>query len=332
MREGELPAARLQLLAAGVEHVDRQGAEARGRGDRAALVHELDERRRGAADRRTSAPPAGGAPPGGGGTGGAPLPSIAASTSSFVTRPRGPLPLTAPRSSPWALAMRAATGVALPPFPADGARRGRRRSAVLADGSIGAAASAAGAGAGSDAAEHRAHLHGLVGLDEDLGDRPGHRRGHLGVDLVGGDLDQHVVDRDGVARLHAPLEHGALGHGVAHLGEGDVDRLGLLGRRPTVAGRGCRSVSTHLDLAQRRPHLHGLVGLGKDLRQRASGGRRHLGVDLVGGHLDQWLVRLNAIADLLQPLENGPLGDRFAHLGHRDLHGRRASCHSHSQL
>src|SRR5262249_10722771 len=40
----------------------------------------------------------------------APLPLIAASTSSLVTRPRGPLPAIALTSSPCALALRAATG------------------------------------------------------------------------------------------------------------------------------------------------------------------------------------------------------------------------------
>ena len=50
VRERQLLAGRLQLLATAVERVHRHGAEARGRGDRAALVHELHERGRGAAD------------------------------------------------------------------------------------------------------------------------------------------------------------------------------------------------------------------------------------------------------------------------------------------
>src|SRR4051794_30345099 len=57
------------------------------------------------------------APAGGAGPLGAaawPLPSSADITSALVTRPRGPEPATASRSTPWALAMRAATGVALP--------------------------------------------------------------------------------------------------------------------------------------------------------------------------------------------------------------------------
>ena len=50
VRERELLAGRLQLLATAVERVHRHRAEARGGRDRAALVHELHERRRGAAD------------------------------------------------------------------------------------------------------------------------------------------------------------------------------------------------------------------------------------------------------------------------------------------
>ena len=47
---------------------------------------------------------------------GAPFPSTAARTSSFVTRPRGPEPLIPVTSRPCALAIRAATGVTLPPL------------------------------------------------------------------------------------------------------------------------------------------------------------------------------------------------------------------------
>ena len=63
---------------------------------------------------------------------GAPLPSSAASTSSFSTRPRGPDPRTEFRSTPSAVAMRAAIGVALAaPLPSvAGARSGARRSSA----------------------------------------------------------------------------------------------------------------------------------------------------------------------------------------------------------
>ena len=53
-------------------------------------------------------------------------------------------------------------------------------------------------------------------------------------------------------------------------------------------------------------------------------GRRDLGVDLVGRDLEDRLVALHRVADLLQPLRQRPLGDRFAHLGHDDVN----TCHA----
>jgi hypothetical protein len=55
---------------------------------------------------------------------GAPFPSTAARTSSFVTRPRGPEPLIPATSRPCALAIRAATGVAFPPLLAGASAAG----------------------------------------------------------------------------------------------------------------------------------------------------------------------------------------------------------------
>ena len=48
--------------------------------------------------------------------------------------------------------------------------------------------------------------------------------GHLGVDLVGRDLDERLVDLDRVADLLEPLEDRAFGHRFAHLGHGDLRR------------------------------------------------------------------------------------------------------------
>ena len=44
--------------------------------------------------------------------------------------------------------------------------------------------------------------------------------------------------------------------------------------------------------------------------------RRHLGVDLVGRHLEQRLVLGDLVADLLEPLRDRALGDGLAELGH----------------
>src|SRR5947209_3514643 len=48
----------------------------------------------------------------------------------------------------------------------------------------------------ADLAELRPDVHGLAFLDEDLRQRPGGRARHLGVHLVGGDLEQGLVGLD----------------------------------------------------------------------------------------------------------------------------------------
>ena len=62
------------------------------------------------------------------------------------------------------------------------------------------------------------------------------------------------------------------------------------------------------------------VALGDEDRPHEPGhGRRHLGVHLLGGHLEECLVDLDRVADLLAPRRDGPLGDGLTELGHRDL-------------
>ena len=95
-------------------------------------------------------------------------------------------------------------------------------------------------------------------------------------------------------------------------------RLGRLGSRRPRRSRSRRATSPTCTVSS---------GSTRILRQRAGGRRGHLGVDLVGGDLDQRLVGLHRVAHLLQPLEHGALGDRLAHLGHRDLDGRRPRGH-----
>ena len=74
-------------------------------------------------------------------------------------------------------------------------------------------------------------------LDEDLGQGALERRRHLGVDLVGDDLEQRLVLVDMVARLLEPLPDRPLGDALAelghrHLGHGSVPPLGVgQGRR-----------------------------------------------------------------------------------------------------
>jgi hypothetical protein len=53
--------------------------------------------------------------------------------------------------------------------------------------------------------------------------------------------------------------------------------------------------------------------------ENAVDGRRHVGVDLVGGDLEQRLVAGDALARLLQPADDRAFGQRLAHLRHDDL-------------
>jgi hypothetical protein len=75
---------------------------------------------------------------------------------------------------------------------------------------------------------HRlADLDGLVGADEDLGDRARGRSRHLGVHLVGGDLDHGLTLLDLVALGDVPLEHGPLGDRLTHLRHHDLEAAAL---------------------------------------------------------------------------------------------------------
>ncbi len=89
-------------------------------------------------------------------------------------------------------------------------------------------------GRGRSVGGRSARDHGQLGADvdglalgyEDLGDVAGHRRRHLGVHLVGRDLEEHLVLGDLVADLLQPAGDRALGDGLAQLGHGDVSQRG----------------------------------------------------------------------------------------------------------
>ncbi len=76
-------------------------------------------------------------------------------------------------------------------------------------------------------------------LGEDLLEHARERRRHLGVDLVGDDLDERLVLRDRVAGLLQPLADRPLGHALAELGHRHLGHVcsSFEGRRPAGIGR-----------------------------------------------------------------------------------------------
>ena len=235
----------------------------------------------------------------------------------------------------------------------------------------------------ADHGQHGADLDGLVLLDPDLQQRAGGRGGDLGVDLVGGDLQQRLVGLDRVADLLEPAAHRALGDALAQCGQGHLGpaggaatriaaadrrrrirrhwtlrapvsaparprhllgvgrraRVGLrLGRRrlgllrfarprtprpPASLAGAAFGLARLADHGQHRADLDGLVLLRLDLQQHPGGGGGDLGVDLVGGDLQQRLVGLDGVTDLLEPPAHGAFGDAFAEGGesYRSRHG-----------
>ena len=92
-------------------------------------------------------------------------------------------------------------------------------------------------------------------------------------------------------------------------------RLGLLVLPALVVAA---ALAVLLDDGQLGADLDRLVGLHLDGLQDPGDGGRDLGVDLVGGHLEQGLVGLDPVALLLDPPGDGALGDRLAELRHLD--------------
>ena len=69
-----------------------------------------------------------------------------------------------------------------------------------------------------DLAEQRADRDRVAVLGRDLAEHAGRGRRHLDGDLVGLELHQGLVDRDGFAGLLEPAADGGLGHGLAERG------------------------------------------------------------------------------------------------------------------
>src|SRR5262249_19606278 len=87
------------------------------------------------------------------------------------------------------------------------------------------------------------------------------------------------------------------------------------------------STAVGRDLSQQRTYGNRVAFGGVDLDDRARGGRRNLGVDLVGRDLDKRLVGLNGVAFSLVLFEHCALGNRVVYRGHDDLNDAGNACH-----
>ena len=191
----------------------------------------------------------------------APVASMWSSTSSRVMRPPGPVPVIASGSRPCSLTRRRTTGESsrLSPacavplsgrgrFGSGGCGRGwcGRRGRFGSRGRFGGGAGCGrrvrcgrrfGGGCGrsrrcgaglADDGDHGADVDRVAFLDADLGERSGHRRRHLGVDLVGRHLEERLVLGDRVTDRFEPLGDRSFGDRFAELRERDVCHVRVL--------------------------------------------------------------------------------------------------------
>ena len=70
----------------------------------------------------------------------------------------------------------------------------------------------------TDDGNHGTDVDGVIFLGLDFEDGTCDRGWNFGVDLVGGDLEQRLVDRDGIAHGLQPLGNRAFGYGFAQFG------------------------------------------------------------------------------------------------------------------
>ena len=249
----------LIALRFGVERVDRQGAE-RGRGrHRPALVHRLGEHRRRSAQ-RLGLPGRCGRP-------------AWPSSRRRRSRPRARPPWSPCRPGP----IPAPSRCRRPSPPRSAARPERRGRCRRRRARLGAVRRPAirlprrrsprerPRRAGGHLGQRLADLNGVVGGDEKLGDRARGRGRHLGVDLVGRDLDHRVALVDLVALGDVPLEHRALGHRLAHLRHRNNNGSPPRGRPGVPGAAELASPGRSAPWARRSVIVAGLGGLGRAL-------------------------------------------------------------------
>ena len=202
-----------------------------------------------------------------------------------------------------------------------------------------------GCRAGADDGEDGANLGGLVLVDADFLERAGNRGGDLGVNLVGGNLEQRLIDGYGVAHGLQPAGDGAFGDAFAQGGQGDVVAFaagsgrGLCGRsflsrcggsffcgglcggscRCFFCGGcrcgGCAAAGTVTDADQGSAYFGGLVFGYEDFLDNAGYWRGDFSVYFVGGNLEQRFVHLYPVTYLLEPAGDGSFGDTLTEGG-----------------
>ena len=100
---------------------------------------------------------------------------------------------------------------------------------------------------------------------------------------------------------------------------------GLLRLRvgPALRGRsGGARLSSVIEARELTAHLNHGAFLREHFDEYAGRGRWDLGVRLVGGNFDEWLIALDPLTRLGQPLHDRAFGDRFAECRHRDRRRR----------
>ena len=188
----------------------------------------------------------------------------------------------------------------------------------------------------ADADDDGADVDGVVFFSEDFDDGACDGGGDFGVDLVGGHFEEGFVDCDGVADLFQPAGDGAFGDGFAEFGHFNVGclarcvcsivllglflslSLGLLGLGFFLGLFSCCLFAFFAKFSDDGADINSFVLIGEDLKQNASSRGGDLGIDLVGGDLQQGFIGGDSVTNLFQPAGDGAFGDRFTELGHLD--------------
>ena len=160
--------------------------------------------------------------------------------------------------------------------------------------------------------------------------------GHLGVDLVRGDLDDRLVGLDRVADRLGPLEHDALGDRLAHRRHDDVDGLG---GAASAGAAGSSPPASWLCAAAGAEPLAGAISASTAPTPIVSPSAAcslttvpAIGAGTSASTLSVEISTSVSSAEtespsVLVPFQHGALADRVTHRRHDDFHRRRVYRH-----